>query len=84
MELLDWGYSRRYNIKAVFDRFPNSLVVFRMIRDYYFVYIVNWSEDDPIVTRPDLKQMELLLNQELGTLGEYRKRKTYIEDAGTV
>jgi len=76
MELLDWGYTRRYNIKAYFSKFPHSLVVFRQIKDYYFVYQVHWKELDPVVTRDDLEEMELLLNQELGLEKAYLNRKS--------
>ncbi|WP_066175776.1 hypothetical protein [Bacillus marinisedimentorum] len=77
MKLINWEYSRRYNIKAVFDLFPGSLVIFRQIQDYYFVYIVNWSEQDPVVAKSHLLEMKRLLNEELGTLEEYNRRKIH-------
>ncbi|MEK4027109.1 MULTISPECIES: hypothetical protein [Bacillaceae] len=80
MKLKRWTYSRRYNIKAVFDKFPNSNVIFRTINQFYFIYIVNWSEKDPVVTREDLEQMEKLLNEEMGTALFYRYRKSQIDD----
>ncbi|MBM6618175.1 hypothetical protein [Bacillus suaedaesalsae] len=76
MLLLQWGYTKKYNIKAIFDYCPNSTVIFRQIQDYYFVYIVNWSEPDPIIDRDNLVLMEQLLNKELGTLEAYEKRKS--------
>ncbi|KKB38250.1 hypothetical protein [Bacillus thermotolerans] len=80
MRLVKWAYSRRYNIKAVFDKFPHSNVIFRTIHQFYFVYIVNWSEKDPVVTRKDLEEMELLLNEEMGTLMFYLRRRSQTED----
>jgi len=44
------------------------------------VYIVNWSEKDPVVTRKDLEEMELLLNEEMGTLMFYLRRRSQTED----
>lgn len=76
MKISKWAYTKRYNIKAAYDEFPNSSVIFRMIHNYYFVYIVNWSEQDPPVTKNDLVEMELLLNDELGTGHFYRSRKS--------
>lgn len=79
VKLKRWAYSRRYNIKAVFDKFPNSNVIFRTINQFYFIYIVNWSEKDPVVTRLDLERMEKLLNEEMGTSLFYRQRKSRLE-----
>ncbi|MGM0847196.1 MAG: hypothetical protein ACQEUT_19745 [Bacillota bacterium] len=76
MELIRWSYSKRFNIKASFDRFPNSTVLFRKIKGYYFVYNVFWSSADPIVTRSDLIEMELLLNRDLGSEDEYINRRS--------
>jgi diacylglycerol kinase (ATP) len=79
MELLDWTYTRKYNIKAHFSKFPHSIVVFRSIKDYYFVYQVNWSDKDPVVLRDDLEEMELLLNRELNLEDGYLQRKSRCE-----
>ncbi len=76
MKLISWTYTKRYNIKAIYDIFPHSNVIFRLIHNYYFIYIVNWSEQDPPVEKKDLVQMELLLNDELGTGHFYRNRKS--------
>jgi hypothetical protein len=75
MELTKWSYTKRYNIKAQFDVYPNSIVLFRKIKNYYFVYTVQWSINDTVVTKGVLEEMELLLNKELGTDEEYRQRK---------
>ncbi|MEH7886737.1 hypothetical protein V7654_20745 [Bacillus sp. JJ1609] len=77
MELTKWSYSKRYNIKAQFNEYPNSLVVFRRIKNYYFVYTVQWSMNDPFVTKKALEEMEWLLNRELGTEEDYRQRKQF-------
>lgn len=76
MKLISWTYTKRYNIKAVFDLFPQSNVIFRLIHKYYFIYIVNWSEKDQPVKKSDLEKMELLLNDELGTGQFYRNRRS--------
>ncbi|TYS15002.1 hypothetical protein FZC78_17055 [Rossellomorea vietnamensis] len=76
MKLTRWSYSRRFNIKASFDSFPHSTVLFRKIKGYYFVYNVYWSPDDPVVTRRELIEMELLLNRELGSEEEYINRRS--------
>ncbi|RHW42211.1 hypothetical protein D1B31_06165 [Neobacillus notoginsengisoli] len=75
MKLVSWSYTKKYNIKAIFDKFPCSLVIFRQIKEYYFVYTIKWNPLDPQVRRADLENMETLLNSELGTLENYQKRK---------
>ncbi|WP_210365197.1 hypothetical protein [Bacillus sp. REN3] len=77
MNLIRWSYTKRYNIKAKFDTFPNSAVLFRQIKNYYFVYSVKWSTMDSVVTKKDLEKMELLLNRELGTEDGYRHRSQF-------
>lgn len=79
MELIKWSYTKRYNIKAQFNAYPNSIVVFRRIKNYYFVYTVQWSMNDPFVTKSALEEMEWLLNRELGTEEDYRMRKDFRE-----
>ncbi|WP_347941549.1 hypothetical protein AAEY33_05680 [Peribacillus simplex] len=66
---------RRYNIRAIFDQFPNSPVIFRKIRDYYFVYTINWTVADAPIGIKELEEMEQLLNRELGTELQYLYRK---------
>lgn len=75
MKMLSFSYQRRNQMKAMFSRFPESVVTFRMIRSYYFVYTIRWSENDPIVVKEDLIEMEWLLNKELGLENEYLNRK---------
>ncbi|MFJ7931264.1 hypothetical protein ACIQYG_07365 [Peribacillus sp. NPDC096622] len=75
MQLVKWSYMRRYNIRAIFDQFPNSPVIFRKIRDYHFVYTVHWTAADPPIGIKELEEMEQLLNRELGTELQYLYRK---------
>ncbi|MFC7395285.1 hypothetical protein [Scopulibacillus cellulosilyticus] len=76
MKLLDWQFTRRRGIKAIFDEFPNSVVIFRLINHFYFVYTIDWSKDDRIVTKADLDKMGILINRELGTEQGYLNRKS--------
>ncbi len=76
MEILSWGYRKRYGIKAVFDHCPASTVFFRIINGFYFVYSVRWSEEDPLVERRHLEEMESLINKELGTDNAYNSRRS--------
>ncbi|MFF5397547.1 hypothetical protein ACFY4F_09150 [Peribacillus butanolivorans] len=66
---------RRYNIKAIFDQFPNSPVIFRKIKDYYFIYTIQWTAADAPVGTKELEEMEQLLNRELGTELQYLYRR---------
>ncbi|MBP2080107.1 hypothetical protein [Oceanobacillus polygoni] len=50
------------------------MVVLRLINHYYFVYSVDWSKADQIVTI-DLEGMGLLINRELGMEKAYMERK---------
>ncbi|GAK02120.1 hypothetical protein JCM19037_330 [Geomicrobium sp. JCM 19037] len=77
MKLLSYGYWRKGQVRAIFDRFPDSTVTFRPIASFYFVYMIDWSERDLYVTREDLAQMETLMNDELGLGDAYRKRKRF-------
>ncbi|MCE7794838.1 hypothetical protein K8O68_20840 [Salipaludibacillus sp. CUR1] len=82
MELIDWSYGRRYQIKAVFSSHPNSPVIFRSFPDYYFIYTVKWSDRDSPVSRDELAEMEKLLNEELGCLKAYETRRSICGRAG--
>lgn len=75
MEMISYSYWKRNQIKAVFSRFPSSIVTFRMVGRYYFIYSVQWSELDPMVIREDLKEMESMINEELGLQEFYESRK---------
>ena len=73
--MIYWEYAKWGRVKARFDKFPNSTVIFRLIKPYYFVYTVEWSETDHVITRMDLEKAELLINRELGLEGELLNRK---------
>ncbi|MFD4932256.1 hypothetical protein ACFWMS_25855 [Peribacillus butanolivorans] len=75
MQLVKWAYMRRYNIKAIFDQFPNSPVIFRKIKDYYFIYTIQWTAADAPVGTKELEETEQLLNRELGTELQYLYRR---------
>lgn len=75
MELISYSFWKRNQLKAIFSRFSSSIVTFRFIGSYYFVYSVRWSENDPIVIKSDLEEMEWLINRELGLETRYQQRK---------
>lgn len=75
MKMMYWEFAKWGRVKAKFDKFPNSTVIFRLIKSYYFVYTVDWSEMDHVLTRMDLEKAELLINRELGLEKEFLKRK---------
>ncbi|ADC50139.1 hypothetical protein BpOF4_10430 [Alkalihalophilus pseudofirmus OF4] len=77
MKLERYSYMKRNRIKAYFDHFPDSPVIFSKIGSYYFVYVIQWSEYDPIVLRRDLEEMEWLINKELGFSEEYINRRSH-------
>ncbi len=76
MKLLHWSYMKRNHIKAQFDLFPQSVVVFRRIKQYFFVYNVIWNANDSAVQGHDLELMEFLLNEEMGTDRAYLNRRS--------
>ncbi|TMW73315.1 hypothetical protein [Alteribacter natronophilus] len=78
MKMINHSYLKRRAMKAWFDEFPNSPVIFRVIGHYYFVYRVLWSEEDPLVDRAALIEMELLLNKKMGTETEYLSRRRMV------
>lgn len=80
MKMISYSYQKRGGMKAIYDRFSDSVAIFRKINGYYFIYYVRWSEQDPIIMKSDLVEMEILLNQEMGTEGLYKKRKRYQEE----
>lgn len=76
LKLIKWGYTRRYQIKALFDTHPASPVILAQINRYYFVRQIYWDESDPIVGNVDLWKMEVLVNKELGLLEDYLNRRS--------
>lgn len=77
--MITWEFTKRGGVKARFDKFPNSTVIFRFIHSYYFVYTVDWSEMDEVITRMDLEGAELLINRELGLEDKFLNRKSNLE-----
>ena len=75
MKMINWEYAKWGRVKARFDKFPNSTIIFRLIKSYYFVYTVDWSETDHVITRTDLEKAELLINRELELGAEFLNRK---------
>ena len=76
MKMMYWEYAKCGRVKARFDKFPNSTVIFRLIKSYYFVYTVDWSETDHVITKIDLEEAALLINRELGLEEEFLNRKS--------
>jgi len=79
MEIMKHSYRKRGTVEFIFNKFPQSKVVFYPIKNYYFIRTVKWHSEDPIVTRGDLEEMELLSNELLGTIEFYKQRKNYRE-----
>lgn len=79
MKIMYWEFTKRGGVKARFNKFPNSTVIFRLINSYYFVYTVDWSKMDRVITRTDLEKAELLINRELGLEREFLNRKSSLE-----
>ncbi|WP_088006270.1 hypothetical protein [Indiicoccus explosivorum] len=75
MRLETWSYTRRYQIKAIFDVYPHVTVLFRQIGSYYFIYSMKGLTKDHLPGRKEYVQMEYLLNKELGLRDAYRQRK---------
>ncbi len=75
VKMINWEYAKWGRVKARFDKFPNSTIIFRLIKSYYFVYTVDWSETDHVITRTDLEKAELLINRELELGAEFLNRK---------
>ena len=76
IHLVRWSYSRRKMVRGYFDKFPKSTVYFRRIRRFYIVYMVDWDEEDPVISQEDREMMQQLLNCELGREKEYKQRKS--------
>ncbi|CDQ18354.1 hypothetical protein SAMN05192559_109108 [Halobacillus karajensis] len=76
IQLERWSYSKRKMVRGYFDKYPNSTVYFRRIRDFYMVYMVDWDEGDPLIKKEDREIMQQLINKELGRLKAYEQRKS--------
>ena len=68
MKLLQWSYAQKYQIKAIFDSFPDMIIIFRSVGNYYFVFTTKGIVSTASPTRKDYVEMELLLNLELDKL----------------
>lgn len=79
MNLLHWIYTRNYQIKAVFDTYPDMLIIFRTVGHYYFIYTTRGRVSVPSPSRKDYVEMELLLNLELEKLTAYLNKKNQSE-----
>ena len=79
MELIQWSYTRKYQVKAIFSGFPELVIIFRSIGSYYFVFTSKGNILDSYPTRKDYVKMELLLNNELQTLPAYIARNAITE-----
>lgn len=75
MKIIHWSYTRKYQVKSVFDSFPDIVAVFRQINGYYFIYTMKGMDSIELPSRKHYVQMEYLLNKELGTLPAYKNRK---------
>lgn len=76
MKLVQWAYARKYQIKAVFEEFPETVFLFRRIGDFYFLFSCTGGEYTRLPERSDYGRMEELINEELGTLESYLNRRS--------
>ncbi|MGM9920625.1 MAG: hypothetical protein ACI33O_05215 [Bhargavaea sp.] len=76
MKLMQWAYARKYQIKAVFDDFPETVFLFRRIGEFYFLFSCTGGEFTRLPERSDYNRMEELINEELGTLEHYLNRRS--------
>ncbi|WP_245807805.1 hypothetical protein [Halobacillus massiliensis] len=76
IELVKWSYSGIKKVRGYFSKFPHSVIYFRRARSYYLVYTLDWDERDPVMTEGDREEMQVLLNEELGHISAYKKRKS--------
>ena len=79
MKLVQWSYTKKYQVKAIFDDFPGMVIIFRTIGSYYFVFTTKGNGSDTFPKRKDYVEMELLLNEEMQTLPFYIARKSSAE-----
>ncbi len=80
MKLIQWSYTKRYQVKAIFNEFPDMIFIFRTIGSYYFVFTTKGEVADQIPTRKNYIEMELLINEQLQTLSAYLNRKSLAEE----
>lgn len=79
LKLIQWSYAKRYQVKAIFDEFPDIILIFRSVGSYYFLFTSNGTISHSYPTRKDYVEMELLINEQLQTLPSYIQRKSDTE-----
>ena len=79
LKLIQWSYAKRYQIKAIFDEFPDMILIFRTVGSYYFVFTTIGTVCHSYPTRKDYVEMELVINEQLQTLPAYIQRKSESE-----
>ncbi|USK37503.1 hypothetical protein LIS77_16385 [Cytobacillus firmus] len=67
---------RRNQVKGFFDCFPEAIIIFKRIKNYYFIHSAEWIGNPQIIAKHQLEEMEYLLNQEMGFLHGYLQRKS--------
>ncbi|GEN82657.1 hypothetical protein SLU01_09690 [Sporosarcina luteola] len=77
MKLLHWEYTRKYQVKGIFDEFPETVFLFRRVKDYYFLFSMSGLDQHAIPSKKDYVRMEYILNKELYSLDAYRQRKVF-------
>ena len=81
MKLLHWSYTHNYQIKGIFDSYPDMIIILRSVGDYYFVFTTRGIVSVPSPSRKEYVEMELLINSELDKLTAYLNRKNKSEVA---
>lgn len=75
MNLIQWSYTKKYQIKAIYDVFPDTVFIFRSIGSYYYIFTTKGIVSNEGPSREDYVKMELLLNLELDSLPAYLNKK---------
>ena len=79
MKLIQWSYAKRYQVKAIFEEFPDMILIFRQIGSYYFVFTTTGSVGQAYPSTKDYVEMELIINEQLQTLPAYIQRKSAVD-----
>lgn len=75
MNVISYAYKKKGRMEFIYDQFAHSKVILYPIKNYYFIKFIKWNAKDPYVTTKDLEEMEILANEEMGTLEFYLQRK---------
>ena len=67
---------RRNQVKGLFDCFPEAVIIFKRIRNFYYIYSAEWKGRPQLIAKQQLEEMEYLLNKEMGFLRGYLQRKS--------